>query len=312
VEVFATLDVGSNSVKLHVAGRDRVGNWQVLRDQDEIARLSEGLQATGKISEAAMQRNTDVICDFVSEARKLGARHILAVGTMGLRTASNAPAFIDWVKQNCGLEIEVISGEEEARLAFLGALSGLPSLAGEIGVFDIGGGSTEFIFGRDSLISERFSLDVGAVRLTEVYLRSDPVTSNELRRMLDVVDDELSNQLGGEKAELRNGRRVDTLVGIGGTMTNLSAIKIKLATYNQQVLQGSTLTRQDIDGLLEIFRARTIAQRKDIIGLQPKRADVILAGAGIAKVVMQKLSAERLVVSAQGVRHGLLADRFGK
>jgi exopolyphosphatase/guanosine-5'-triphosphate,3'-diphosphate pyrophosphatase len=312
MEVFATLDVGSNSVKLHVAGRDRAGKWQVLRDQDEIARLSEGLQATGKISEAAMQRNADIICDFVAEALKLGARQILAAGTMCLRTASNAMTFIDRVNQKCGLEIEVISGEEEARLAFLGALSGLPPAAGDIGVFDIGGGSTEFIFGRDGLITERFSLNVGAVRLTEVYLQSDPVTPAELTRMLAVVDEELSGRLENMPADPSESCQVDILVGIGGTMTNLSAIKMELAAHEPEILQGSTLTAQDIDRLLEALRTKTIAERRSIVGLQPKRADVILAGTAIAKVVMQKLSAERLIVSVQGVRHGLLADRFGK
>ncbi len=297
------IDVGSNSVKLYVAAHDPSTGWRDLVDRHEITRLTEKLHQTGEIGPAALERTFGVIASFVTEARAAGAERIAAVGTMGLRVARNAAEFIARVAAGCGVEIEVIPGKEEARLSFLAVQAGLGPLPGEVVVFDIGGGSTEITFGRDSEIYHRLSLPVGVVRLTEQYLRSDPVTPQELARMLVVVQTDLGD-LGGR-------HEVDTLVGVGGTVTNLSAVHHGFAKLDPGLIQGTQLARTDIDRLVELFRAQAVAQRRQIVGLEPKRADVILAGAGVTQVIMGKLAARQLIVSARGLRHGLMVDRFG-
>jgi exopolyphosphatase/guanosine-5'-triphosphate,3'-diphosphate pyrophosphatase len=302
VGTFATLDVGSNSVKLLVASIDKTGKWDILENATEITRLGEGVQASGEINSAAMRRNISVISRYMQQARALGAREFAAVGTMCLRTARNAALFIAQVRRECGLQIEIINGQEEARLSYLAVLSWLHEPAGTLAIFDVGGGSTEFVFGQGREITASYSLDIGAVRLTEEFLKSDPVTEAELKRMLAAVS-ESCGQLAAAPA-------IQTLVGVGGTVTTLAAIKQELAAYDPDVVQGSLLTSADVAELLERFRARTIQQRQDIVGLNPKRADIILAGTGIVKVIFQHLGMKALLVSDRGVRHGLMYDRF--
>lgn len=309
--IHAAMDIGSNSVKQCVARRDAAGQWQDLDDRNEITRLSQDLHTTGIIGPTGWNQSLTAIIDFASVARELGAKDIVAVGTMCLRTAANAVDFVAAVQDACRVHIEVISGEEEARLAYLGVLSGLGELPGQVAVFDIGGGSTEIIFGRGKRIASRESLDVGAVRLTEEYLVSDPVTADEYARMLARVHVDLAD-FGSNDPAARNEatQDIDNLVGIGGTVTNLSAIKLQLAEHDPARLQGTTLTREDLDHMVQEIKVRTIAERRQIVGLQPKRADVILAGTGIARVVMDHLDSDLCLVSTRGVRHGLLVDRY--
>jgi exopolyphosphatase/guanosine-5'-triphosphate,3'-diphosphate pyrophosphatase len=300
--VYATMDVGSNSVKLRVEELGSDGGWRLRDDRQDITRLGEELQSRGIIGEAAAARTLAVIGDFAERARRLGASEIAAVGTMCLRRAANTADFVQRVRQACGLQIEIISGEEEARLAHLGVVTGLGSRPGRLAVFDIGGGSTEFIFGEGTAIQERFSLEVGAIRLTDDFCRSDPVTPEERDRLLAAVDRELGSLRGLGPADL--------LVGIGGTVTNLSAIQQSLAAYDPERVEGSTLTRDQMAALLELLRSKTLAERRRVVGLEPKRADVILAGTVLALQIMDHLGCPVLTVSDRGLRHGLMHERF--
>jgi exopolyphosphatase/guanosine-5'-triphosphate,3'-diphosphate pyrophosphatase len=302
VNTYAVIDVGSNSVKLYVAARSADQKWHDLTDCHEITRLAAGVHQTGLIEPAAQDCTVATIGAFADQARALGAERIVAVGTMGLRMARNADQFTARVKADCGVEIEVISGQDEARFSFLAVQAGLGPFPGQVTVFDIGGGSTEITWGRDGDIQLRKSIPVGAVRLTEQFLVSDPVTPHELASMLSAI----SLDLG----DLGEDIRTADLVGVGGTVTNLSAVQHGFPRLEPQLIQGTCLVRNEIETMIETFRARTIAQRKQIVGLEPKRADVILAGAGIAEVIMQKLHMQRLTVSARGLRHGVMADRF--
>jgi len=300
---FAVIDVGSNSVKLYVAAHDPHTGWRDLIDRHEITRLTEKMYQAGEIRPAALERTVGVISTFVTEARLAGAERIAVVGTMGLRVARNAAEFVARVAADCGVAIEIIPGEEEARLSFLAVQVGLGPLPGEVAVFDIGGGSTEITFGRDSEIYNCLSLPVGAVHLTEQYLRSDPVTPDELAQMLVVVRKALG--------DLGMDHEVGTLVGVGGTITNLSAVRYGFNQRDPGIIQGTFLARADVDRLVDLFREQTVAQRRLIVGLEPERADVILAGAGVTQVIMGKLAVRQLIVSARGLRHGLMVERFG-
>jgi exopolyphosphatase/guanosine-5'-triphosphate,3'-diphosphate pyrophosphatase len=196
--------------------------------------------------------------------------------------------------------VEVVPGEEEARLSYLAVLSGLGAGEGRVVVFDTGGGSTEFIFGHGEEILERFSLDVGSRQPTEEFCKSDPVTESELAAMV------ASLEAGFER--LAPG--VDTLVGMGGTVTSLGAVHHQMTVYDPDVIQGSVLTLVEVERQVKMYRSQTVEQRRETVGLMPKRADVILAGAAIVMTVMRKLGASELTISDRGLRHGLFYDRF--
>jgi len=300
---YAAIDVGTNSVKFHIGERREDGTWRTVADRAEITRLGEGLEKSGEINREAMARTVSTIAAMVDEARRNAVAGIAAVGTMGMRTARNSEQFIDAVRQRCGVRIEVIPGEEEGRLAYLAVKSGLRLEEGSLAVFDTGGGSTQFTFGRGTVVEERFSLNVGAVRYTERYGLAEAVSPGQLRAALDAISADL--------ARLGTRHSPDVLVGMGGAVTNIAAVKHALANYDPDIVQGTVIERTEIERQIELYCSRSQEDRRKIVGLQPKRADVILAGACIVKTVMDKLSKDALSVSDRGLRHGLLIDRFG-
>jgi len=299
---YAAIDVGTNSVKFHIGERREDGTWRTIADRAEITRLGEGLEKSGEINREAMARTVSAIATMADEARRNGVAGIAAVGTMGMRTARNSEQFIDAVWQRCGVRIEVISGEEEGRLAYLAVKSGLGLAEGSLAVFDTGGGSTQFTFGRGPVVEERFSLNVGAVRYTEQYSLAGVVSPEHLRTTLAAISADL--------VRLGTALSPDALVGMGGAITNIAAVKHALVNYDPDIVQGTVIERAEIERQIELYCSRSQEDRRKIVGLQPKRADVILAGACIVKTVMDRLNKDALSVSDRGLRHGLLIDRF--
>jgi exopolyphosphatase/guanosine-5'-triphosphate,3'-diphosphate pyrophosphatase len=302
-ERYAVIDVGTNSVKFHVAERGAGGSWRRVVDRAELTRLGEGLDSRGEVGPEAIERTTAAIADMVSEAKRNGVLAIAAVGTAGLRIARNGAAVVDTIRARTGVSIDVVSGEEEARLAYLAVKAGLGVPVGSLVVFDTGGGSTQLTFGRGERVDERFSVDVGAVRYTERFGLAGVVAPDVLREALAAIAADLSRLDGRPRPE--------ALVAMGGAVTNIAAVKHGLAKYDPDVVQGTVLDRAELDRQIELYRSRGAAERRSIVGLQPKRADVILAGACVVKTVMDKLGQGSLTVSDRGLRHGLLAERFG-
>jgi exopolyphosphatase / guanosine-5'-triphosphate,3'-diphosphate pyrophosphatase len=300
---FAVIDVGTNSVKLHVGERRTGGLWRTVVDRAEVSRLGEGLQETGSLQPEPMRRTADAVVRMVEEARRLGAAEIAAVATAGMRLAANSAELVETVRERCGVGIEVISGEEEARLAYLAATSELDVGREPLVVFDTGGGSTEFTFGQAGRVQERFSVDVGAARYTERFRLDGVVSDEEVARALEAIAADL--------VQLDDRRQPAALVGMGGALTNLAAVRHRLAAYDPEIVQGSVLDRTEIDRQIDLYRGRTAEQRREIVGLQPQRAEVILAGACILRTVLDKLHCDELTVSDRGLRHGLLVERFG-
>jgi exopolyphosphatase / guanosine-5'-triphosphate,3'-diphosphate pyrophosphatase len=303
-ERFAVIDVGTNSVKFHVGERSDAGAWRTVVDRAEITRLGQGLAESGRLDAEAVDRTTEAIASMTSEASGQGVVAIAAVGTAGLRLAPDSAAFLEAVKARGGVEIEIISGDEEGRLAYLAATSSLALGDGFLAVFDSGGGSTQFTFGHADKVEERFSVDVGAVRISERYGLDRAVSEDALDSALAGIGDELSVLDGRQPA--------DAVVAIGGTATNLAAVKHELSTYDGDIVQGTVLDRAEIDRQIELYRTRTADERRQIVGLQPKRAEVILAGACIVRTVIDKLGVESATVSDRGLRHGVLIARFGR
>jgi exopolyphosphatase / guanosine-5'-triphosphate,3'-diphosphate pyrophosphatase len=299
---YAVIDIGTNSIKFHIGEKRNDGTWGVVVDRADITRLGEGLQTTGEISPEAMERAAGAIGGMVAEARQNETIAIAAVGTMGLRTARNSAVLIDRVRAQTGVSIEVISGDEESRLAYIAVKSGIGLSSGSMVIFDTGGGSTEFTFGRGTTVNERYSLNVGAIRFTEQFGLGTTVPPDVLARAIQAIARDL--------AALDSARKPDALVGMGGTVTNIAGVKHRMAKYDPDVVQGSVIERNEIERQISMYAAQSTDERRQIVGLQPKRADVILAGVCIVKVIMDKLSIDTFSVSDRGLRHGLLVDRF--
>ena len=300
---FAIIDVGTNSVKFHLGERAGIGEWRTVVDRADLTRLGEGLDQNSVIAPEARARTSVAVTTMVDEAKNKGAMAIVAVGTAGLRIAQNRDEVVEAIREQAGVVVEILSGEEESRLAYLAVQVGLGLGDDRIVVFDTGGGSSQFTFGAGSRVDERFSEDVGAVRYTERFGLGESVSEGVLAAVFDAISDDLS--------ALDDRRAPDALVGMGGAITNMTAVGLSLAAYDPDVIQGAVLSRDEVDRQIELYRSTNAVQRRSIVGLQPKRSDVILAGACIVRTVMEKLSRESLVVSDHGLRHGLLVERFG-
>jgi exopolyphosphatase / guanosine-5'-triphosphate,3'-diphosphate pyrophosphatase len=300
---FAVIDVGTNSVKFHVGEREPDGTWRAVADRAEVTRLGEGLDETGRLGAEPIARTVEAIAGMADEAGQDGVEAIAAVGTAGMRIASNAAELIEAVRDRCGVEIEVISGEEEARLAYVAATSGLGVSEGKLVVFDSGGGSSQFTFGAPGRIEEQFSVNVGAARFTEDFGLDHAVGEEVVAAARAAVAADL--------AKLDGRATPDMLVGMGGGITNMAAVKHGLERYDPDVVQGTELDAAEIDRQVELYRTRSADERRRIVGLQPKRAEVMLAGACIVRTVLDKLGRESVVVSDRGLRHGLIVERFG-
>ena len=302
-ERYAVIDCGTNSVKFQIAERTPDGGWKMLVDRAELTRIGEGLTDGGPIGREPLERTLTAISGMVEEARANDVIALAAVGTAALRMASNRDDVRAEVARRTGVEVEVIPGDEETRLAFLAVRAGLPIPSGTSAVLDTGGGSTQLTFGHGATVDEQWSVNVGAVRYTEAFRLNDAVAPEVLADALAAISNDL--------ARLDGRPPVDALVGMGGAVTNLTAVSLGLATYDPDRVQAAVLERSEIDRQIELFRTTRTESRRAIVGLQPKRAEVILAGACIVRTVMDKLGAESLVVSDRGLRHGVLEERFG-
>jgi exopolyphosphatase/guanosine-5'-triphosphate,3'-diphosphate pyrophosphatase len=300
-ERFAVIDVGTNSVKFHLGGRRRDGGWQTVVDRAVITRLGDGLEQTGRLGPEPMARTVEAIAGMAEEAKRQRVGAIAAVGTAGLRMAPNRADFVHAVEARCGVVVEVISGEDEARLAYRAATAGL-DVRGTRAVFDTGGGSSQFTFGDGDRVEERFSVPVGAVRFTEEFGLDGTVSQAVLGAALAAIASDLG-RLDGRAAP-------GTLLAMGGAVTNLAAVKHGLDQYDADVVQGTVLDRAEVDRQIELYRTRTAAQRRSVAGLQPARAEIILAGACIVRTVLDKLGMDSLTVSDRGLRYGVLHEKF--
>ena len=300
----AIIDIGSKSIKFFVGEKQNDGTIATILDTNNIAALGEGLAQTGRISEEALERNALAVKEFAEKARELNAEKIISVGTMALRSAANSADFVARVRELCGIDVQIIPGEEEARLSYLAVLSGLPLMDGDLVIFDTGGGSTEFIFGHGTELKNRFSVNLGSNRITETFFADDPVKDGSVEAAIAQIDREFAEAgVCGKPAQL---------VGMGGTVTSMGAVRHMMDKYKPDVIQGSALTKLDMEEQLAAYAKRTIEERRHLPGLQPKRADVILSGACILKVIMDRLDAPQLTISDRGLRHGLAFDLLNK
>ncbi len=295
------LDVGSNSVKILVASSAAELSTPVY-DDVRICGLGQGLAETGCLAQTAMDRSAVALRELIETARAHGVDEIAAVGTMALRSATNGDEFLSRIAADCAVEIQVIPGEEEARLSYLAASSTLGPGRGERLLLDVGGGSSEFISGRDGELVGRFSLNMGCIRFSESRLAADPPGRAAAETLLA--------DLARELAPVELPGPIEELIGIGGTATSLGTVKLGMENWDPTRIQGLTLTRAEVEDLLDRFTIATLAERAALPGLHPGRAPVITAGTAVILSVMYKVGAETLVLSDRALRHGLWLDRW--
>lgn len=300
----STIDVGSNTVRLLVADVEGPGAWRVVEQHQKVTRLGEGLAASGALGEAPMARTLALVSDYVGRGMRLGSARVRIVATSAVREAANGRAFVAAVERATGRRVDVVSGEDEARLMLRGVRHGLGRLAGAVIVFDIGGGSTEYILAEDDAVRATASLRLGVVPLAERYPFPGPVDPVRYRTLLD----EISGRLERELPEAIRRARIAHLVGTAGTVTTLAALDLGLAEYDAPRVQGHRLSRAAIEGLLARLGGLSVAERGALPCLEPGRADLIVPGTAIVMATLDCLGVDALVVSDDGLREGILAD----
>jgi exopolyphosphatase / guanosine-5'-triphosphate,3'-diphosphate pyrophosphatase len=303
-ERLAALDIGTNTVLLTVAERRGSGLRAVL-ERAVITRLGKGVDQARRLSPEAMDRTLAVLREYRTLFVAAGTSRVRGVCTSAVRDAVNGDDFLRRASAAVGADLEVITGSDEAELTFAGALTGL-ELEGPVSVFDVGGGSTEIIHGRrprdgKMAIHDARSLDVGSVRLTERHLPSDPPTTAELAELVQSIDDALA-RLGDPPPDAR-------WVGVAGTVTTLAAMHLQMSSYDATRIHGSHLGSRQVAALAAELGGENLERRLGRPGLEPGRADVIVAGAFLVSALIRWAKAETITVSDRGVRWGLL-DRM--
>ncbi|HEU4349178.1 MAG TPA: Ppx/GppA phosphatase family protein [Actinoplanes sp.] len=306
----AAIDCGTNSIRLLIA--DVVGDrlTDVAR-RLELVRLGEGVDRTGRLAPEAIERTRLALLGYAAEIAELGIQRVRMVATSASRDASNADDFRSMVRAVLGVEPEVISGDEEARLSFAGAVNGLDAEPPYL-VVDIGGGSTEFVTGtpaqpdsgaaprRDSSVERAISVDIGCVRMTERHLRSDPPAASEIaaaeRDITAAVDTALA-AVGGDAAR--------TLVGLAGSVTTVTALALDLPEYDAGRIHHARVSYDDVAKVTADLLAAPIARRLDLPVMHPGRADVIGAGALILRIVMERAGMREVVASEHDILDGI-------
>ena len=300
------VDLGTNSTRMLVA--DVVdGSVREIDRRTEVTRLGDGLETTRRLSDRAMGRVHDVVSHYVEAFAAHRCEVAVALMTSAVRDAVNGPAFSHEVGERHGLEGRVLTGEEEARLTFLGAAAGRTATdGGSLCVIDVGGGSTELVTGRDGEVEAHASLPVGVVRHTERHLHSDPPTDEELQALADDVRATLGEALPEPaRSEVTAG------VAVAGTPTSCAAIAQELEAYDRQRIEGYPLELAECEELLARLAKKPLAQRRRMTGLHPDRAPTIVAGVVVLVEALRLLELDRITVSERDILHGAALERAG-
>lgn len=298
----AAIDCGTNSVRLLVTD----GVHQLDRTM-RITRLGQGVDASGRLDPVAIERTLDVLRDYRQIIDRHGATQVRMAATSASRDAANRDEFFAAVRDVLGVEPELLSGIEEGRLSFRGATADIDRTRGPFLVCDIGGGSTEFVWGTDDA-EHVVSIDVGCVRMTEAWLHHDPPTAEELSQALSVIDVHLDDVL----RDIPFAAEAATFVGLAGTITNVAAVELGLAQWSRDAIHHFVLTRAAIEDVFRTLATESIEDRMHNPGLEPQRADVIVGGLCVLVSIMRRFGFSECLVSESDILDGLaqsLLDR---
>ncbi|MGD0266773.1 MAG: Ppx/GppA phosphatase family protein [Candidatus Methylomirabilota bacterium] len=306
----AAIDLGTNTVRLLVAEPDGAGGYRPIFAAQEITRLGQDLLPDRTLQPEPIRRTLVVLRRFRQAAEAHAAGRIVVVGTSALREAKNRDAFLIRARREAGLDVQVISGEEEARLTLLGVRAALRIGRGHLVAMDIGGGSTEFVLADGPDIMGMVSTGLGVVKLTEAHLKSDPPRPHELAAVRETVAARIARLRTLEWPDAFRDAPAQgvTFAGTAGTLTSLAAIDLALDPYDPDRVNGHRLSRERVEALCRELAAQPSAQRRNVRGLEPARADVIVAGTLVCLGAMDGLGFPELTVSDGGLREGILLD----
>ncbi len=297
---LAAIDIGSNSTRLMVAEVSSEQDYRILDDHKETTRLAHGLAANGMLTEEAMIHTIEALRRMKAIIEGYEVDKIAIIATSAVREAQNGLQFIERVKKQVGLEVSVISGQEEGELSYHSAEAQFPLSDISVVCMDIGGGSAELVFAAHGNVDEIYSLPVGAVRMTEAFLKNDPPEEEEWQQLKKFLRKQFKQQLGNTTFF------PNLMVGAGGTFTALANISLRLRGQGTKPVRGHEMTRSDVRQILERLRHSTLAERRAIPGLNSDRADIISAGVFVIERFMKWLRINRLVINDRGVRDGLI------
>jgi exopolyphosphatase / guanosine-5'-triphosphate,3'-diphosphate pyrophosphatase len=312
----AAIDCGTNSIRLLVADVPPEGAHTDLLRRMEIVRLGQGVDATGRLAPEAIERTRVVLAEYAAQARELGATGVRMVATSASRDAANRTDFEDMVVATLGQLPDVVPGDEEARLSFLGATASLDAAVTAHGqpapkppylVVDIGGGSTEFVLGDAAGVHAARSVDVGCVRLTERHLHGDPPTADEIQRAEADIRAALA-----EVAAVVPVEEAATLVGLAGSVTTVAALALGLPAYDPDAIHGSRIPVSAVRSVTAVLLTATRARRAAEPVMHPGRVDVIGAGSLILRVVMDAFALDDVVVSEHDILDGIALGLAGR
>jgi exopolyphosphatase / guanosine-5'-triphosphate,3'-diphosphate pyrophosphatase len=305
----ASIDCGTNSIRLLVADVPADGAHTDLLRRMEVVRLGQGVDATGRLAPEAIERTRTVLVEYAAQARKLGATAVRMVATSATRDAANRSDFEDMVVAVLGQGPDVVDGTEEAELSFIGATASLDAAAAAHGVgpprppflvVDIGGGSTEFVLGDNHGVRAARSVDVGCVRLTERHLHGDPPSAEQVRRTEDDIREALARVVADVPVA-----EAATLIGVAGSVTTVAAIALDLPEYDPVAIHGSSIEVKAVREVTAYLLAATRERRAAMPVMHPGRVDVIGAGALLLRVIMDEFGLSEVVVSEHDILDGI-------
>ncbi len=287
----AAIDIGTNSMRLLLCDYDGV-TIKNKQKQLIVTRMGQNLSAKGVISSEAIERNINALDIFNKKALDFGAEKIIAIATSAVRDAKNREVFLEAAKLRTGIEINVISGEAEAELGITGVLSEFNESTEDILVIDIGGGSTELVYGNLSGIKYSISINAGTVRMTEGFFTENPIKQNEIQSLRKNLDSLFEDPISRLKT-----LKIGKVLTIGGTATSIAAIYHSLSIYDSQKVHNTVIDIEYLKDIFDILKNMKIEQRYEVKGLQKERADVIPAGIYILLYLLQGLDISRFIVS---------------
>lgn len=288
---IACIDTGTNSIRLLLGEYDGSHFYNAVKHL-EMTRLGKGVNETGMLDSARMQDSVNVIKRFYEEAKRFGADEIYIMATSAVRDSSNSESFSLMIKEETGLELEIISGSLEAEVGFTGVLCGCDTPDEKVLVIDIGGGSTELIVGDKDGIHFSQSLDIGAVRLTGALIRHDPVVPEEREAIFERVIRHAKRTVEEIRAF-----GVSKVIGIGGTATTIATINHHVKHYSREAVHQLGVSMSELKEINSRLEMMTVEKRKGIVGLEEKRADIIYAGGLILQTLLELLEINRFEVS---------------
>ena len=294
----AAIDCGTNSIRLLIADIDGNNFREVVRDM-EIVRLGQGVDETGQFHPDAIARTLAAVDKFAAEIAKRGVEKIRFCATSATRDATNRHLFVDGVRDLLSIELEVISGDEEAALSFAGAIKDLEPIDGPFLVVDIGGGSTEFVFGTSTVEAAR-SVNIGCVRMTERHFASDPATAQQIELARTDIQAAIA-----QAAAVVPITKAKTLVAVAGTATTVAAAALDLPEYDRYAIHLSRISAQQTHDAATMFATSNRKQRLALGYMHPGRVDVIAAGSLVLSEIMKATGASEFVASESDILDGM-------